>query len=157
VCLFLLLYCLSSPQFFLGRFSLPEGGLTTYDSYPERTLPDGRVSERESRTHFMLKFDYFSRSGGGSPFALPGHIPHIPTQITLFKKWYDSTDLCNSPSTIPLLRLVSGATCSWVLVQNAVWIWNGYGISSIPKLKILSRGSSLANCLLEHPGNLGRV
>jgi len=24
------------------RFSLPEGGLTTYDSYPERTLPDGR-------------------------------------------------------------------------------------------------------------------
>ncbi|KAJ7045500.1 hypothetical protein C8F04DRAFT_1065003 [Mycena alexandri] len=24
------------------RFSLPEGALTTYDSYPERTLPDGR-------------------------------------------------------------------------------------------------------------------
>ncbi|KAF7428115.1 hypothetical protein PC9H_007334 [Pleurotus ostreatus] len=24
------------------RFSLPDGGLTTYDSYPERTLPDGR-------------------------------------------------------------------------------------------------------------------
>lgn len=26
------------------RFSLPDGALTTYDSYPERTLPDGRVS-----------------------------------------------------------------------------------------------------------------
>lgn len=26
------------------RFCLPEGALTTYDSYPERTLPDGRVS-----------------------------------------------------------------------------------------------------------------
>jgi hypothetical protein len=26
------------------RFSLSEGALTTYDSYPERTLPDGRVS-----------------------------------------------------------------------------------------------------------------
>ncbi|KAF8658320.1 hypothetical protein AX16_002088 [Volvariella volvacea WC 439] len=25
------------------RFSLPDGGLTTYDCYPERTLPDGRV------------------------------------------------------------------------------------------------------------------
>lgn len=25
------------------RFSLPDGALTTYDSYPERTLPDGRV------------------------------------------------------------------------------------------------------------------
>jgi len=24
------------------RFSLPDGALTTYDSYPERTLPDGR-------------------------------------------------------------------------------------------------------------------
>ena len=29
---------------FESRFSLPDGGLTTYDSYPERTLPDGRVS-----------------------------------------------------------------------------------------------------------------
>ncbi|KAF8902938.1 hypothetical protein CPB84DRAFT_1836052 [Gymnopilus junonius] len=26
------------------RFSLPEGSLTTYDCYPERTLPDGRVT-----------------------------------------------------------------------------------------------------------------
>ncbi|KAG2061559.1 hypothetical protein BDR06DRAFT_947035 [Suillus hirtellus] len=24
------------------RFSLPDGSLMTYDSYPERTLPDGR-------------------------------------------------------------------------------------------------------------------
>lgn len=31
-----------SPVIF--RFSLPDGALTTYDSYPERTLPDGRVS-----------------------------------------------------------------------------------------------------------------
>lgn len=30
------------------RFSLPDGGLTTYDSYPERTLPDGRVSYLDS-------------------------------------------------------------------------------------------------------------
>jgi hypothetical protein len=29
---------------FFIRFSLPDGALTTYDSYPERTLPDGRVS-----------------------------------------------------------------------------------------------------------------
>lgn len=29
---------------FIIRFSLPDGALTTYDSYPERTLPDGRVS-----------------------------------------------------------------------------------------------------------------
>jgi hypothetical protein len=29
---------------FAPRFSLPDGALTTYDSYPERTLPDGRVS-----------------------------------------------------------------------------------------------------------------
>ena len=27
-----------------SRFSLPDGALTTYDTYPERTLPDGRVS-----------------------------------------------------------------------------------------------------------------
>lgn len=25
------------------RFSLPDGSLTTYDTYPERSLPDGRV------------------------------------------------------------------------------------------------------------------
>ncbi|KAI0320773.1 hypothetical protein OF83DRAFT_1169034 [Amylostereum chailletii] len=30
------------------RFSLPDGTLTTYDSYPERCLPDGRVSASES-------------------------------------------------------------------------------------------------------------
>lgn len=29
------------------RFSLPDGSLTTYDSYPERTLPDGRVRPQE--------------------------------------------------------------------------------------------------------------
>lgn len=34
--------CLSQPL--PCRFSLPDGALTTYDSYPERTLPDGRVS-----------------------------------------------------------------------------------------------------------------
>lgn len=33
--------CFSANDF---RFSLPEGLLTTYDSYPEKTLPDGRVS-----------------------------------------------------------------------------------------------------------------
>jgi hypothetical protein len=26
------------------RYSLPDGALTTYDSFPEKTLPDGRVS-----------------------------------------------------------------------------------------------------------------
>ena len=26
------------------RFSLPDGSLTTYDTYPEKALPDGRVS-----------------------------------------------------------------------------------------------------------------
>ena len=30
------------------RFSLPDGALTTYDSYPERTLPDGRVGDLTS-------------------------------------------------------------------------------------------------------------
>jgi hypothetical protein len=36
------------------RFSLPDGGLTTYDSYPERTLPDGRVSSFQlSHTSFV--------------------------------------------------------------------------------------------------------
>jgi hypothetical protein len=28
---------------FIDRFSLPDGTLTTYDTYPERCLPDGRV------------------------------------------------------------------------------------------------------------------
>lgn len=28
----------------LNRFSLPDGTLTTYDTYPEKSLPDGRVS-----------------------------------------------------------------------------------------------------------------
>ena len=31
-------------SYFLFSFSLPDGTLTTYDSYPERCLPDGRVS-----------------------------------------------------------------------------------------------------------------
>ncbi|KAJ7262193.1 hypothetical protein B0H12DRAFT_319434 [Mycena haematopus] len=31
-----------SNHWVVHRFSLPEGALTTYDSYPERTLPDGR-------------------------------------------------------------------------------------------------------------------
>jgi hypothetical protein len=32
-------------------FSLPEGTLTTYDSYPERCLPDGRVSASSESEH----------------------------------------------------------------------------------------------------------
>jgi len=31
-----------SNHWVVHRFSLPDGALTTYDSYPERTLPDGR-------------------------------------------------------------------------------------------------------------------
>ncbi|RXW23505.1 hypothetical protein EST38_g2325 [Candolleomyces aberdarensis] len=31
-----------SSHWVVHKFSLPDGGLTTYDSYPERTLPDGR-------------------------------------------------------------------------------------------------------------------
>lgn len=40
------LYCLIITQGsrLLSRFSLSDGTLTTYDTYPERTLPDGRVS-----------------------------------------------------------------------------------------------------------------
>lgn len=30
-----------------NSFSLPDGTLTTYDSYPERCLPDGRVSSSD--------------------------------------------------------------------------------------------------------------
>jgi hypothetical protein len=44
--------------FLISRFSLSEGTLTTYDTYPERTLPDGRVSRsrfefrRHTHSHF---------------------------------------------------------------------------------------------------------
>ncbi|KAA1471680.1 hypothetical protein DENSPDRAFT_130311 [Dentipellis sp. KUC8613] len=37
-----------SNHWVVHRFSLPDGTLTTYDSYPERCLPDGRVSASES-------------------------------------------------------------------------------------------------------------
>ena len=35
-------------------FSLPDGTLTTYDSYPERCLPDGRVSASSESVHQTL-------------------------------------------------------------------------------------------------------
>ncbi|KIJ67732.1 hypothetical protein HYDPIDRAFT_25206 [Hydnomerulius pinastri MD-312] len=41
------------------RFSLPDGALATYDSYPERTLPDGRYgSLRPNMRHNSIKAKY---------------------------------------------------------------------------------------------------
>jgi hypothetical protein len=73
-------------------FSLPEGTLTTYDTYPERCLPDGRVRMLEHVTFFRrLIFSSAARlvvrdphrvaqrhlSKPGSPYAKDG--PLAPT------------------------------------------------------------------------------
>lgn len=67
----------------LPRFSLPEGALTTYDSYPERTLPDGRVS-----IYFIFEDSNSTQQcvcslwDGGLLFVLLGQALLIRAQIT---------------------------------------------------------------------------
>jgi hypothetical protein len=59
-----------------ARFSLPEGSLTTYDTYPDKMLPDGRV-------RVLLFFPSLSSLPsispwvGGSGYASPGQMPFI--------------------------------------------------------------------------------
>lgn len=50
------------------RFSLPEGTLTTYDTYPEKCLPDGRVGPGDD--HGDLMSDTFSGQPLGWWFAI---------------------------------------------------------------------------------------
>lgn len=65
------------------RFSLPDGSLTTYDTYPERCLPDGRVSPTFlliHRVYLLISFD--SLLVGGSPSESPGPTPSTQALTT---------------------------------------------------------------------------
>jgi hypothetical protein len=104
---------LESP-FFLSlirfRFSLPDGALTTYDSYPERTLPDGRVSFHCYRVPDFEVDDRSSLLDGGLRSVLPGRTQCTQAQTTSCRKWFVCIAPCSSPLTTRSRLLESGAT-----------------------------------------------
>jgi hypothetical protein len=132
------------------RFSLPEGALTTYDSYPERTLPDGRV--RIHHFNMLLKISPLtalcSHSVGGLPSGLHGPMPFTQAPTILCRRWSVCTVRSSSGSTILSLLVAYGETFSWDRALSAASTWSGCETSSIPRSRICGRRSRLGNSQL---------